>query len=71
MGEVKTPGNYLVTDVEKMTGVPVLTSSVTGSAATGDVCIILNNEEILLNSSKIIIYNLSVRLNFYLLVTSL
>jgi len=54
LGEVKTPGYYYVTDVEKMTGILALAGGVTGSAASEDIYIIRENEEILLNSSEII-----------------
>ena len=54
LGEVRTPGYYLVTDVEKMTGILALAGGVTGSAATDDIYIIRDNEEILLNTSEII-----------------
>ena len=54
LGEVKTPGYYYVTDVEKMTGILALAGGVTGSAASEDIYIIRDNEEILLNSSEII-----------------
>jgi len=54
LGEVRTPGYYNVTDVEKMTGILALAGGVTGSAATDDIYIIRDNEEILLNSSEII-----------------
>lgn len=54
LGEVRTPGYYYVTDIEKMTGILALAGGVTGSAATDDIYIIRNNEEILLNASDII-----------------
>lgn len=54
LGEVRTPGYYYVTDIEKMTGILALAGGVTGAAATDDIYIIRNNEEILLNASDII-----------------
>jgi len=54
MGEVRTPGYYYVTDVEKMTGILALAGGVTGSAATDDIYIIRNEKEILLNASELI-----------------
>jgi len=54
LGEVRTPGYYYVTDIEKITGILALAGGVTGSAATDDIYIIRNNEEILLNASDII-----------------
>lgn len=54
LGEVRTPGYYYVTDIEKMTGILALAGGVTGAAATDDIYIIRNNEEILLNASDVI-----------------
>ncbi len=45
LGEVRTPGYYYVTDVEKMTGILALAGGVTGSAATGEIIIIRNDKE--------------------------
>lgn len=54
LGEVKNPGYYYVTDIEKMTGILALAGGVTGSAATDDIYIIRDNKEILLNKSDVI-----------------
>lgn len=54
LGEVRTPGYYYVTDVEKMTGILALAGGVTGSAATDEIHIIRDNEEINLNVSEIV-----------------
>ena len=54
LGEVRTPGYYYVTDIEKMSGILALAGGVTGSAATDDVYIIRDENEIELNSSEII-----------------
>ena len=54
LGEVKEPGYKYVTDVEKMSGILALAGGVTGSAATDDIYIIRNNEEIHLNKSDVI-----------------
>lgn len=54
LGEVRTPGYYYVTDVEKMTGILALAGGVTGSAATDEIYIIRDNEEINLNVSEIV-----------------
>lgn len=45
LGEVRTPGYYYVTDIEKMTGILALAGGVTGSAATGEIIIIRNDKE--------------------------
>lgn len=54
LGEVRTPGYYYVTDVEKMTGILALAGGVTGYAATDEIYIIRDNEEINLNISEIV-----------------
>jgi polysaccharide export outer membrane protein len=54
LGEVRTPGYYYVTDVEKMTGILALAGGVTGSAATGEVIIIRDEKEIELDMSELI-----------------
>ncbi len=54
LGEVRNPGYYYVTDIEKMTGILALAGGVTGSAATNDIYIIRGGEEILLNKSEVI-----------------
>jgi len=53
LGEVRTPGYYYVTDVEKMTGILALAGGVTGAAASGDIYIIRENEEILLDAYEL------------------
>jgi len=54
LGEVRTPGYYYVTDIEKMTGILALAGGVTGAAATDDIYIIRNEEEIELKKSDVI-----------------
>lgn len=54
MGEVRTPGYYYVTDIEKMTGILALAGGVTGAAATDDIYIIRNDQEIQLKKSEVI-----------------
>jgi polysaccharide export outer membrane protein len=54
LGEVRTPGYYYVTDIETLTGMLALAGGVTGSAATGDIYIIRNNEEIYLDTDELI-----------------
>jgi polysaccharide export outer membrane protein len=54
LGEVRTPGYYYVTDVEKMTGILALAGGVTGAAATDDIYIIRNDQEIQLKKSEVI-----------------
>lgn len=54
LGEVRNPGYYYVTDVEKMTGILALAGGVTGAAATDDIYIIRNDKEIKLKKSEII-----------------
>lgn len=54
LGEVRTPGYYYVTDIEKMTGLLALAGGVTGSAATDDIYIIRDDQEIQLNKSEVI-----------------
>lgn len=54
LGEVRTPGYYYVTDVEKMTGILALAGGVTGSAATDEIYIIRDDVEINLNVSEIV-----------------
>jgi len=54
LGEVKNPGYYYVTDIEKMSGILALAGGVTGSAASDDIYIIRDNQEILLNKSEVI-----------------
>lgn len=54
LGEVRTPGYYYVTDVEKMTGILALAGGVTGAAATDDIYIIRDGKEIRLSKSEVI-----------------
>jgi len=54
LGEVRTPGYYYVTDVEKMTGILALAGGVTGSAATGEVIIIRDEKEIEYDMTELI-----------------
>lgn len=54
LGEVRTPGYYYVTDVEKMTGILALAGGVTGSAATGEVIVIRNDKEIEFDMAELI-----------------
>lgn len=54
LGEVRTPGYYYVTDIEKMTGILALAGGVTGSAANGQINIIRDEKEIQLDSEEII-----------------
>ncbi len=54
LGEVRNPGYYYVTDVEKMTGILALAGGVTGAAATDDIYIIRNDQEIQLKKSEVI-----------------
>ena len=54
LGEVRTPGYYYVTDIEKMTGILALAGGVTGSASTGEINIIRDDKEIQLDSEEII-----------------
>jgi polysaccharide export outer membrane protein len=53
LGEVKTPGYYYVTDIENMTGILALAGGITGSAATDDIYIIRENQEIKLNRAEV------------------
>lgn len=54
LGEVRTPGYYYVTDIEKMTGILALAGGVTGAAATGEVIIIRDEKEIEYDMSELI-----------------
>jgi len=54
LGEVRTPGYYYVTNVEKMTGILALAGGVTGSASTGEVIIIRNEKEIEFDMAELI-----------------
>lgn len=54
LGEVRTPGYYYVTDIEKMSGILALAGGVTGAAATDDIYIIRDGQEIELSKSDVI-----------------
>lgn len=54
LGEVRTPGYYYVTDIEKMSGILALAGGVTGAAATDDIIIIRGGQEIELSKSEVI-----------------
>jgi protein involved in polysaccharide export with SLBB domain len=54
LGEVRTPGYYYVTDVEKMTGIFALAGGVTGDADLDNVYIIRNDKEIELDAQKLV-----------------
>jgi len=53
LGEVRNPGYYYVTDVEKITGILALAGGVTGSAASKEIYILRGEEEIELNVSEL------------------
>lgn len=54
LGEVRNPGYYYVTDVERMTGILALAGGVTGAAAKDEIYIIRDEVEINLNVSEIV-----------------
>ncbi|HEX7356864.1 MAG TPA: polysaccharide biosynthesis/export family protein [Ignavibacteriaceae bacterium] len=54
LGEVKAPGYYYVTDVEKMTGIFAIAGGTTASADLGDIYIIRDEKEIDLNGQELI-----------------
>ena len=54
LGEVKVPGFYYVTDVEKLTGIFALAGGTTGDANLDGIYIIRNDKEIELDAQKII-----------------
>ncbi|HKB86526.1 MAG TPA: polysaccharide biosynthesis/export family protein [Ignavibacteriaceae bacterium] len=54
LGEVKSPGYYYVTDVEKMTGIFALAGGVTGDADLDNVYIIRDDKEIELDAQNLI-----------------
>jgi len=54
LGEVRTPGYYYVTDIEKMSGILALAGGVTGAAATDEIYIIRDGQEIELSKSEVI-----------------
>ncbi len=53
LGEVRNPGYYYVTDVEKITGILALAGGVTGAAASKEIYILRGEEEIELNVSEL------------------
>lgn len=53
LGEVRNPGYYYVTDVEKITGILALAGGVTGAAASKEIYILRGDEEIELNVSEL------------------
>ena len=53
MGEVKTPGTYYVTDVEKLSGMLALAGGTTPDANLDDIYIVRGNQEIKLDVEKI------------------
>lgn len=57
LGEVRNPGYYYVTDVEKITGILALAGGVTGSAASKEVYILRGEQEIELDVSELISKN--------------
>ncbi len=54
LGEVRTPGYYYVTDVEKITGIFALAGGVTTDADLDNVYIIRNDKEIELDAQNLI-----------------
>ncbi|MGQ9642951.1 MAG: polysaccharide biosynthesis/export family protein [Ignavibacterium sp.] len=53
LGEVRNPGYYYVTDVEKISGILALAGGVTGSAASREIYILRGEEEIELDVSEL------------------
>ncbi len=53
LGEVRNPGYYYVTDVEKISGILALAGGVTGAAASKEIYILRGDEEIELNVSEL------------------
>lgn len=53
LGEVRNPGYYYVTDVEKISGILALAGGVTGAAASKEIYILRGEEEIELNVSEL------------------
>ncbi len=53
LGEVRNPGYYYVTDVEKITGILALAGGVTGAAASKEIYILRGDDEIELNVSEL------------------
>jgi protein involved in polysaccharide export with SLBB domain len=54
LGEVRTPGYYYVTDVEKLTGIFALAGGITSDANLDDVYIIRGDKEIALDAQELI-----------------
>ncbi len=54
LGEVKTPGYYYVTDVEKLTGIFALAGGTTGDADLDGIYIIRDEKEIELDAQNLI-----------------
>ncbi len=54
LGEVRSPGYYYVTDVEKLTGIFALAGGVTSDADLDNVYIIRNDKEIELDAQRLI-----------------
>ena len=54
LGEVRTPGYYYVTDVEKLTGIFALAGGTTGDANLDNIYIIRDDKEIELDAQKLI-----------------
>lgn len=54
LGEVKEPGYYYVTDVEKLTGIFALAGGITSDANLDDVYIIRGDKEINLDAQRLI-----------------
>jgi polysaccharide biosynthesis/export protein len=53
LGEVKTPGFYYVTDVEKLSGIIALAGGATADANMDDIYIVRGSQEIKLDADKI------------------
>ncbi len=53
LGEVRNPGYYYVTNVEKISGILALAGGVTGAAASKEIYILRGDEEIELNVSEL------------------
>lgn len=54
LGEVRNPGYYYVTDVEKLSGILALAGGVTGAAASKEVYILRGEQEIELDVTEIV-----------------
>lgn len=54
LGEVKSPGYYYVTDVEKLSGIIALAGGATGDANLDDIYIVRGDKEIQLDAANII-----------------